>query len=211
MPNTTQSEAEWFSINEQRGFEGPGVNDAPVERQSRPRPSPQARIESHRFRHITTWLLIQGWVVFFPKGLKTLDIAGFCTSFHQMVSPEYAGKANDSGRVGSSPQNPTPPASFCQMAYMLCKGVSPFIRRMGQRSAHDGIVQPRAASPFHKGGRGDIPSEKIFRLGIPAESVLQWQRRAHPRNSCNSRTNRACRRRFHAHTEAPHTAHLAAD
>ena len=47
------------------GFEGPGVNDAPVERQSRPRPSPQARIESHRFRHITTWLLIQGWVVFF--------------------------------------------------------------------------------------------------------------------------------------------------
>ena len=32
------------------GFEGPGVNDAPVERQSRPRPSPQARIESHRFR-----------------------------------------------------------------------------------------------------------------------------------------------------------------
>ena len=33
------------------GFEGPGVNDAPVERQSRPRPSREARIESHRFRH----------------------------------------------------------------------------------------------------------------------------------------------------------------
>ena len=32
------------------GVEGPEVNDAPVERQSRPRPSREARIESHRFR-----------------------------------------------------------------------------------------------------------------------------------------------------------------
>ena len=37
---------------EHRGFEGPGVNEAPVEPQSRSRPSPKARIESpmlHQF------------------------------------------------------------------------------------------------------------------------------------------------------------------
>lgn len=36
-----------------------------------------------------------------------------------MVSPEYAGKANDSGKVGSNPQNPTPPESSCQIVYRL--------------------------------------------------------------------------------------------
>ena len=42
------------------GFEGPGVNDAPVERQSRPRPSREARIESPMLRHKSMRILIQG-------------------------------------------------------------------------------------------------------------------------------------------------------
>ena len=37
---------------EQRGFEGPGVNEAPVEPQSRSRPSPKARIESPMLHHL---------------------------------------------------------------------------------------------------------------------------------------------------------------
>ena len=61
-----------------------------------------------------------------------------------MVSPEYAGKANDSGKVGSSPQNPTQPESFCQIVYMLHKGVLFPARLVRQLSAYDGIVQTRS-------------------------------------------------------------------
>ena len=50
-----------FSHVGSRGVEGLEVNDAPVERQSRPRPSPQARIDSPMLYHKHSVL---GWVLF---------------------------------------------------------------------------------------------------------------------------------------------------
>ena len=50
------------------GFEGAGVNDSPVGCQSRPRPSPQARIESHRLRHIPHEFIRA--VLFFIKSIQ---------------------------------------------------------------------------------------------------------------------------------------------
>ena len=53
--NALTTRCEWyFFVREQRGVEGPGVNEAPVERQSRPRPSREARIESPMLHHNTT-------------------------------------------------------------------------------------------------------------------------------------------------------------
>ena len=50
-------------------------------------------------------------------------------------------KANGSGKVGSSLQNPTPPESFCQMVYMLHKGTLLLVRLIRQFPAYDGIMQ----------------------------------------------------------------------
>ena len=52
---------------EQRGFEGPGVNEAPVEPQSRPRPSREARIESPMLHHKRPLILIQRLAFFYPE------------------------------------------------------------------------------------------------------------------------------------------------
>ena len=48
---------------EQRGFEGPGVNEAPVEPQSRPRPSREARIESPMLHHLPLSRRLSGFLL----------------------------------------------------------------------------------------------------------------------------------------------------
>ena len=88
-----------------------------------------------------------GQLVYLEKGkqqpYRTVDDEADFYSIESLSSDAIPEKANDSGKVGSSPQNPTPPESFCQIVYMLHSVVSLFIRFIGQLSAHDGIMQTR--------------------------------------------------------------------
>ena len=58
-----------FSSSQDAGFEvGAVVNDSPVDCQSREWPSPQARVESHALRQMSTVILIElSWAFFMPK------------------------------------------------------------------------------------------------------------------------------------------------